>query len=330
MAFLGFTHGLCYLSYLERRESTSAEASGMSASGNLAEVRSGEEAAYRETLDYPTRLAVAASGQPFLRISAAGGIGESDLPAGIREDTQGRERGTSRRNVRKCHLQPRGEEGNPQESGSRACARSQPWPPRSGLRPRSRQHLGAARTGRGRRRECGSRANGSSRARGLGPRASPSPARGPRAGMRGAGTRWRVGGRVARERAAEGGSSKRVTARESGKSPRSPWRRADQWQQRKLFMGAERRHSSRRSLWSGYLMPVLGPLSLREAPSGGGVTRGASGALELKAESRGGWEKLLPEPSFGPGCALSQVRDGKGWGPREGRSSVPARSPICP
>lgn len=68
MAFLSFTHGLCYLSYLERRESTSAEASGMSASGNLAEVRSGEEAAYRETLDYPTRLAVAASGQPFLRI----------------------------------------------------------------------------------------------------------------------------------------------------------------------------------------------------------------------------------------------------------------------
>lgn len=173
------------------------------------------------------------------------------------------------------------------------------------------------------------------RARGLGgsaePRASPSPARGPRAGTHGAGTRWRVGGWVARERAAEGGSSKRITARESGRSPRFPWRHADQWQQRKLFMGAERRHGSSRSLPSDYLIPVPGPLAFREAPSGvGGTTRVAGRVLELGAESRGEWQDLLPEPSFGPSCALSQVRDGEGCGPREERALVQARSPIRP
>ena len=42
-AFLGFTHRLCFLGYLERRESTCEEASGMSASGNLAEDGAGRE-----------------------------------------------------------------------------------------------------------------------------------------------------------------------------------------------------------------------------------------------------------------------------------------------
>lgn len=37
MAFLSFTYRLCFLSCLERRERTSEETSGMSASGNLTE-----------------------------------------------------------------------------------------------------------------------------------------------------------------------------------------------------------------------------------------------------------------------------------------------------
>lgn len=60
---------------------------------------------------------------------------------------------------------------------------------------------------------------------------------------------------------------------------------ANQWQQGKLFIGAGCRHGNRRSLWSGYLMPVPGPLALREAPSGWGATSGATGALELGTES---------------------------------------------
>lgn len=53
-------------------------------------------------------------------------------------------------------------------------------------------------------------------------------------------------------------------------------------------MGAGRRHGSRRSLWSRYLTPFPRPRALREAPSGGGPTRGAGEALKLRAESRGG------------------------------------------
>ena len=140
---------------------------------------------------------------------------------------------------------------------------------------------------------------------------------------------------MAREKAAGGGSSKRVTARESVKNPRSPWRHAGQWQKRKLFIGAERRHGSRRSLRSCYLMPVPRPLVFREAPSGVGATRTAGWALKLGvggggSERRRGWEELLPEHSFGPCCALSQVRDGVVCRPRKGRASAAACSPILP
>lgn len=61
---VSFTHRLCSLSYLKRRESASAEASGKSASGNLAECRGGEGAAYRETL---LALVCLGSVQPLLR-----------------------------------------------------------------------------------------------------------------------------------------------------------------------------------------------------------------------------------------------------------------------
>lgn len=90
-------------------------------------------------------------------------------------------------------------------------------------------------------------------------------------------------------------------------------------------MGAERHHGSWRSLWSGYLMPVPEPLALGEAPSGGGKARTAGRALQPGAESRGGWEELLPEPSTGPGRALSQVRHLEGCGPRGGEgASLPS------
>lgn len=80
-------------------------------------------------------------------------------------------------------------------------------------------------------------------------------------------------------------------------------------------------------------MPVPQPLAFREAPSGVGVTRTAGWTLELGvggSESRRGWEELLPEHSFGPCCALSQVKDGVVCRPRKGRASVAACSPILP
>lgn len=49
MAFPSCSHGLCFLSSLERRESSSSEASGMSGVG---------EKTLTRKLDYPTRLGV--------------------------------------------------------------------------------------------------------------------------------------------------------------------------------------------------------------------------------------------------------------------------------
>lgn len=49
MAFLSFGHGLCFFSSLERRESSSSEASGMSGVGRKTLTRK---------LDCPTRLGV--------------------------------------------------------------------------------------------------------------------------------------------------------------------------------------------------------------------------------------------------------------------------------
>ena len=84
-------------------------------------------------------------------------------------------------------------------------------------------------------------------------------------------------------------------------------------------------------------------LLLNAGPPASGVQRGAVGRGGDKdcwlgpqagcvggSESRRGWEELLPEHSFGPCCALSQVRDGVVCRPRKGRASAAACSPILP
>lgn len=67
---------------------------------------------------------------------------------------------------------------------------------------------------------------------------------------------------------------------------------------------------------------------LNAGPAAAGAQRGAVGRGGDEGRWRGpraggrerqGWEELLPEPSFGLGCALSQVRDGQGCGPRKRR-----------
>lgn len=99
-------------------------------------------------------------------------------------------------------------------------------------------------------------------------------------------------------------------------------------------MRAERRHGSRRSLPSVYLMPVPGPSALREAPSGEG---GGDEGRQQNPRSGDREPREVGGTSSGtflrPGCALSQVRDWEGCGPRDGRASGPAgyqfhRSPI--
>lgn len=71
-------------------------------------------------------------------------------------------------------------------------------------------------------------------------------------------------------------------------------------------------------------MPVPEPLALREAPSGGGATRGASEASELGAEShRGGrtssrtflWPGLRSEPGKGRGGLGAAGREGRWYQP---------------
>lgn len=118
---------------------------------------------------------------PFLRTSAASGIGESALPAGTRANTLG-----SRERDR-----PQKREGVPlaaQRRGSEppsAQVLSQPAPGAATLEPstpgsRDREGRGSAVPGANRSPGCAG-LRGSAE-----PRASPSPARGPRAGMRGA------------------------------------------------------------------------------------------------------------------------------------------------
>lgn len=280
-ASLSCTRWVCFLRYLGRREDFRR---------SLWNVRGGEAAAYREREGRPyPPWCVCDPGGPWLRTWAAGGIGESHLPAGTRADTGSAERDRPR-NARKCHSQPVGEALGPQP----AVPESEPAlgiAPRPGLRPRSRRRLGAAGTGGGRagvRVLGGTAPLGARVGRSAEPRASPKLARAPRAGMRGAG-RGRAGGWVAREREAKGGSSKRVTAGESGKSPRSPWRRADQWQQRKLFMGAGRRHGSRRSLWSGYLMRVPGRGRSERRLQAGGDDEGCWRGPQAEGREPRGW-----------------------------------------
>lgn len=132
-------------------------------------------------------------------------------------DNQGRETGIGRRNVRKCHSQPRKERKTP---STRSPSLS-----RSSLGSRAPGVPGAVYTSEQPRREGG---RGRGRAGVRFPQRTaypgrPGPAGAPRRALlrtlRGAlareclepGPGWRVGGCVAREKAAGGGSSKRVT-----------------------------------------------------------------------------------------------------------------------
>lgn len=127
------------------------------------------------------------------------------------------------------------------------------------------------------------------------------PARGPRAGMHRAGSRWRVGGWVARERAAERGSSRELPPEKQQGPAVSletlwPMRAteavyeggASPWQQEK---------PSERLLNAG---PRAVGAQRSAVGRRGGATRGASRTLDLGTENRGRWEELLPEPSSGP------------------------------
>lgn len=94
-------------------------------------------------------------------------------------------------------------------------------------------------------------------------------------------------------------------------------------------MGAGRRHGIRRSLPSVYLMPVPGPSALREAPSGeGGARRGAPAEPSSWGQRAAGGGRNFFQNLPLAGCALSQVRDWEGCGPRDGKASGPAGYPV--
>lgn len=159
----------------------------------------------------PTRL-----GAPEIGAAPAADLsgrrhGRVGPACGHRDDAQGREGWKGHGN-----MSPEERKGNPKRTVAEPVLSLGPRAPGSVRGAADApEHLGREGS-EGGRAAAGRTALGRARGLGRGPRASPSRARGPRAGMRGAGTPRRVGGWVARERAAEGGSSRRVTAGESG------------------------------------------------------------------------------------------------------------------
>jgi hypothetical protein len=77
-------------------------------------------------------------------------------------------------------------------------------------------------------------------------------------------------------------------------------------------------------------MPVPRPRALREAPSGGGGDEGRWRGPRAEGREPRGVEGTSSRTFFWPGCALCQVRDREGCGPREERASVLTCSPTGP
>lgn len=143
------------------------------------------------------------------------------------------------------------------------------------------------------------------------PRAARIPARGPRAGMHGAGWRER-----ARQKEALQGDWQVLAVSIEMRRPMAATEAvyrggASPWQPEK---------PSERLLIAG---PAAAGVQIGAVGREGGAKKDAGGALERRPESRRGVEELLPEPSLGPGCALNRVSDGTGcrWWRERGHGS---------
>lgn len=154
------------------------------------------------------------------------------------------------------------------------------------------------------------------------------PARGPRAGMHRVGSRWRVGGWVARERAAEPESSRDLPPEElqgPAVSLETCWPMtaaeavygggASPWQQEK---------PSERLLNAG--PRAVG--AQRSAVGRGGARRRAPAEPSSWGRRAAGGGRNFFQNLPLAGCALSQVRGRKGCGPLDGRASGPAGYPV--